>query len=318
MADFKQSLEHFLDHISLSHTGSKDTTDAYRRDIQHFLNYLQEENISSFETVTKETLSNYLTALKQGDITGNPLSNASYARHLSSLKSFYRYLNRHEEIKNNPVRMFHGNTNRRKLPDYLNFDQVETVLNQFDLNEPIQVRDRCMLETIYACGLRVSECAGLLMKDVNLHEHYLSIIGKESKQRYVPFYARCGQLLDYYIHTIRPQLMKEIPEHGYVFVNAKGKPITSRSIQNICEKAGQNANLPIRLHPHMLRHTFATNMLDHGADLRVVQELLGHENLSTTQIYTHVTLEHLQKEVEKAHPHAHRQTRPSSSKMKDK
>ena len=133
MADFEKSLDSFLNHIALSRTGSKDTQDAYRRDIERFLTYLRDNNISSFESVTKEHIANYITQLRSGDLTGTKLSNASYARNLSSLKSFYRYLNRQEGIKNNPVILFHSGTTKRKLPEYLTFDQMETLLNSFDL-----------------------------------------------------------------------------------------------------------------------------------------------------------------------------------------
>lgn len=305
MADFEKSLDRFLEQVALSHTGSPDTQDAYRRDVERFLQYLRDHEISSFEDVTKEEISDYITELREGDIGGTPLSNASFARNLSSLKSFWKYLNRSEGIKTNPVRMFHGGNPRRKLPEFLTFDQMETMLNSFDLNDPVDVRNRCIIETMYACGLRVSECAGLKIMDINLKERYLTVLGKESKERMIPFYPRCGQLISLYLESSRPVFMKKSEEHGILFVNQKGKPITSRSIQNICEKAGEEAGLSIHVHPHMIRHSFATHLLDNGADLRVVQELLGHENLSTTQIYTHVTQDRLQKVVDEAHPHSH-------------
>lgn len=305
MEESDKVLDRFLQHLSLSHTGSKDTQDAYHRDIARFLQYLDDRYIDSFEDVTKEDISDYIVKLRTGEIGGTPLGNASYARSLSALKSFYRYLNRSEGVKANPVRMFHGSTNHRKLPEVLTFDQMETMLNSFDLSDPVQVRNRCMIEVMYACGLRVSECAGLKIQDINLKDQYLTVMGKESKERMVPFYHRCAQLIDYYLKEARPVFMEKKTEHGILFVNQHGKPITTRSIQNVCEQAGVDAGLPMHVHPHMIRHSFATHLLDNGADLRVVQELLGHENLSTTQIYTHVTQDRLQKAVDEAHPHAH-------------
>jgi tyrosine recombinase XerC len=304
MDSFEEAMDHFLDHVSLSRTGSRDTQDAYRRDIDRFIGYLEERKITSFDDVTKEDISDYIVKLRSGEIGGKALSNASFARNLSSLKSFYKYLNRSEGIHSNPVRMFKGGSSHRKLPEFLTFDQMETMLNSFDLSNPVDVRDRCMLEVMYACGLRVSECAGLKIQDINLQDHYLSVLGKESKERMVPFYPRCGQLIKVYLSQARPQFMKNIEEHGILFVNQKGKPLTSRTIQNVCEQAGIDAGIPMHVHPHMIRHSFATHLLDNGADLRVVQELLGHENLTTTQIYTHVTQDRLQKAVDKAHPHS--------------
>ncbi|MBQ9047815.1 MAG: tyrosine recombinase [Solobacterium sp.] len=300
----EESLNAFLAHLRTARTGSDDTDDAYRRDLSRFLNYLEEQGIDSFEHVTKADISDYVTKLRSGDIGGTPLSNSSYARNLSSLRSFYRYLNRYEGIENNPVRQFKGSAERRRLPEFLTFDQMETMLNSFDLSDPAGIRDRCIIETIYACGLRVSECAGLEVSRISLRDQYLTVLGKESKERMVPFYPRCAQLLALYMQQSRPVFMEGKEEHGILFVNRNGRPITSRSIQNICEKAGEQAGLAMHIHPHMIRHSFATHLLDNGADLRVVQELLGHENLSTTQIYTHVTADRLRRVVDTAHPHA--------------
>lgn len=306
---FEEQLDRFLAHIRLLRTGSKDTEDAYRRDVRRFLEYLEEEDILSLEDVTREDISEYIMRLRMGDIGGKPLSNASFARSLSSLKSFWRYLNRSEGVKNNPVRMFKGVKSRRHLPEYLTFDQMETMLNSFDLRDPAAVRDRCILEVMYACGLRVSECAGLKIADINLNEGYLTVLGKESKERMVPIYRRCVQLIRLYLQMSRPCYVRQGKEHGVLFVNRRGGPITSRSIQLLCEQTADKCGLPVHVHPHMIRHSFATHLLDNGADLRVVQELLGHENLSTTQIYTHVTQDRLEKAVEKAHPHSARNVR---------
>ena len=304
MANFESSLNRFLDYISLHGTGSADTYDAYKRDAHRFLNYLEQQHIASFENVTKETVAEYITYLRSGKLTGMKISNASYARNLSALKSFYRYLNRYENVEANPVRLFHASSIKRKLPEYLTFDQMETLLNHFDLTKNIDIRNRCMIEVMYACGLRVSECANLKISDIDLTNRYLTVLGKESKERMVPFYPRCASLLKQYVQVVRPQFMGKQAEHDICFVNQRGKPISSRAIQMICEKAGEDACLELHVHPHMIRHSFATHLLDNGADLRIVQELLGHENLQTTQIYTHVTQDRLDKVIEKAHPNS--------------
>ena len=302
MAGFDETVDRFLNHIRVSRTGSKDTEDAYRRDIERFVGYLEEEKIKSFEQVDKMVISDYVMKLRSGDFGSKPLSNASYARNLSSLRSFYRYLNKYEGVENNPVRTFKGSAPRRKLPEFLTFDQMETLLNSFDLTKPVDIRDRCIIEVMYACGLRVSECAGLQISKIRIPEGYLSVVGKESKERMVPFYNRCAKLIALYLKEARPVFASE--RSDILFLNQKGKPMTTRSIQSICEKRAAAAGLPIHVHPHMIRHSFATHILDNGADLRVVQELLGHENLSTTQIYTHVTSDRLRQAVDQAHPHA--------------
>ena len=299
---FEKELEGFLNNIEMSRTGSKDTRNAYERDVRRFLNYLEENNINSFEDVTKENVNAYIMALRSGAIGGKPLSNSSYSRNLSSLKSFYKYLNKYHDIQNNPVRSFHGAKSLRPLPDFITFDQMNMILNSYDLSDPVEIRDRCIIEVMYACGLRVSECAGLKISNINLREKYLTVLGKESKERMIPFYNRCAKLIELYLRESRPLFIKE--EHDILFVNQNGKPLSTRTILNICEKSGEKNNLPIHIHPHMIRHSFATHLLDNGADLRVVQELLGHENLSTTQIYTHVTGDRLRKVVDEAHPHS--------------
>ena len=302
MAGFDEVLERFLHHVQISRTGSKDTQDAYRRDVERFLGYLEDEKIRSLEKVDKAVISDYVMRLRSGDFGKQPLSNSSYARNLSSLRSFFRYLNKYEGIQNNPVRQFKGSVPRRKLPDFLTFDQMETLLGSFDLSKPADIRDRCIIEVMYACGLRVSECASLQISKIHLAERYLSVIGKESKERMVPFYGRCAKLIELYLKEARPQFKKEATD--ILFLNQKGKPLSTRSIQDICANRGEAAGLTVHVHPHMIRHSFATHLLDNGADLRIVQELLGHENLSTTQIYTHVTSDRLRAAVDKAHPHA--------------
>lgn len=305
MESYDELLESFLNALALKRTGSKDTEAAYRKDVARFLHYLEENDIHSLEDVTKEDISSYTTELRSGKIGGVELSNASYDRSLSALKSFYRYCNRSKGIHNNPVAVFKSAKVSRHLPDYLSFDQIEAMLDSYDLSKAVDVRNRCILEVMYACGLRVSECAGIKVNDIHLDSGYLRIMGKEAKERMVPFYPRCAQLIEYYLKDVRPLYIKE-SDHGILFVNQKGKPISSRAIQMIVEKAGEDAGIGMHVHPHMIRHSFATHMLNNGADLRVVQELLGHENLSTTQIYTHISEERLKKTVDEAHPHSHR------------
>ncbi len=302
MAGYDEMLDRFLDHLRLSRTGSADTEDAYRRDLERFLGYLEDEKIRSLEKVDKTVITEYVMRLRSGDIGGTPLSSSSYARNLSSIRSFFRYANRYEGIENNPVRNFHVSAQRRKLPEFLTFDQMEAMLSTFDLTDPAGIRDRCVIEVMYACGLRVSECAGLQVSRIRLEERLLTVLGKESKERMVPFYGRCAALIRLYLKDARPVFAQE--ENDILFLNRKGKPLSTRSIQNICEKAGIDAGLSVHVHPHMIRHSFATHLLDNGADLRVVQELLGHENLSTTQIYTHVTADRLKAAVDSAHPHS--------------
>jgi len=300
--NYDEVLDRFLKYVSLSHTDSKDTKDAYQRDLIKFLNYLEEKKIDDLNSVSKDDISEYITLLRNGDLNGNRLSNASFARNLSSLKSFYKYLNTYEHIENNPVRLFKAPRNKRKLPEVLSFMQIDDLFNVFDLSDSKQLRDRCILEVMYACGLRVSECINLEIHNINLSENYLIVLGKESKERMIPFYPRCGQLIELYMEEYRKQYDKG--DNDYLFINTRGKQISTRSIQLMLDKASNLAGINVHVHPHMIRHSFATHLLENGCDLRVVQELLGHVDLSTTQIYTHVSQEKLKDVVEEAHPHS--------------
>lgn len=302
MANYDEYLEGFLNHIALSRTGSADTADAYGRDVGRYLNWLSEHGIGRLEDVTKNDISQFITDLRSGKLGGVRLANSSFSRNLSALRSFYRYLYQFHGITSNPLHGLKGVSGRRKLPEFLTFDQMEAILNSFDLSDPTDIRDRCIIETMYACGLRVSECAGLRISMISLKENHLTVLGKENKERMIPFYRREGQLLALYLAQSRPLFVKQ--EHDILFVNRNGKPLSVRSIQNICEGSAERAGLSIHVHPHMIRHSFATHLLDNGADLRIVQELLGHESLSTTQIYTHLTEDRLRRVVASAHPHA--------------
>ena len=177
-----------------------------------------------------------------------------------------------------------------------------TLFDSFDLNDPAALRNRAILETMYACGLRVSEVCSLTLAELDLNERILTVTGKGDKQRIVPFYKRLRTLLTRYLRDSRALYLKE--EHGFVFVSQRGAPITPRAVQLILAQAGQDAGLNQPLHPHILRHSFATHLLDNGVDLRTVQELLGHSSLSTTQIYTHVTVDRLKQSVDAAHLHS--------------
>ncbi|MFV0552780.1 MAG: site-specific tyrosine recombinase/integron integrase [Anaerorhabdus sp.] len=297
---FDKSLDSFLDYIKISKSGSIKTEDAYRRDIGRFLDYLQEEKITSFEKVDKEVMMNYMTLLRSGKITKTKISNTSFARVLSSLRSFYKYLNRYEGIENNPIQYFKSPKSKKSLPNFLTFEQMMNLLRSFDIDDPAQLRNRCIIETIYACGLRISEATSLKINNIHFSQQVLTVVGKGNKERMIPFYPKCGRLIEKYMNEARSLWIKE--EHGYLFVSQSGKPITPRAVQMILKDAGERIGLSVEVHPHMLRHSFATHMLDNGADLRTVQELLGHENLSTTQIYTHVTVDRLKNVVKQSHP----------------
>lgn len=297
-----KTLDNFINYLYNKHSGSDCTSDSYYRDVSRFIDYLIENDINDFNDVTKKTILDYTRVLRSGDITRTKISNATYSRNLSSLRSFYRYLSEKHIVDKNPFLTIKNVKTAKHLPDVLTFEQCEQIFNSFDLDDPLQVRNRCILETIYACGLRISECCDLKIDKIDQNNLVLTVIGKGNKERMIPFYPRLNELIDLYIEKYRNKNAKEGFE--YLFVNERHNKISPRSVQLLLEDVRIKVGMEFNLHPHMLRHSFATHLLDNGANLRTVQELLGHENLSTTQLYTHLTYDRLKKSVVEAHPHS--------------
>lgn len=302
MENLYKALDDFIAYIYDARTKSKATSDSYYRDISRFIEYLKDNNINSFNDVNKNICFDYIEVLRSGKITKGKISNTTYARNLSALRSFYKYLCIKRIADNNPFKLFKNVKTEKHLPDVLTFDQIEKILESFDLDNPIEVRNRCIIETIYACGLRISECCDLLISNIDQKNLTLRVIGKGNKERMVPFYPRLSELIDLYKKMYRNEYAKDGFE--YLFVSTRHNKVSPRSVQLLLEDVKIKTGLPIDLHPHMLRHSFATHLLDNGADLRSVQELLGHANLSTTQLYTHLTYDRLKYAVDKAHPHS--------------
>ena len=297
-----EELERFRHHLLLTRSGSAHTVDAYGRDVERFLNYLDEKGIADLNAVGKDTVLDYTAALRSGQLSAGKLSNASFARNLSSLRTFYRYLGEMHKVDHNPFLQMKGIHVEKHLPDVLTFSQIEELLNIFDLEDPVELRDRTIIETLYACGLRISECCSLKLSDIDAKSCSLRVIGKGNKERILPYYPALNDLFERYIRDYR-QLYAG-PEEEHLFVTSRGKGIAPRTVQKLLQESGEKAGFKVPLHPHMFRHSFATHLLDNGADLKTVQELLGHARLSTTQLYTHLTYDRLAKAILEAHPHS--------------
>ena len=297
-----KTLDDFIAHIKDSRSGSDATADSYYRDIARFINYLETNNINKFSDVNKAIVFDFVNELRNGSITKTKISNSTYSRNLSALRSFYRYLCERHFCEDNPFLQFKKIHVEKHLPDVLTVEQIERIFNVFDLNNPIDVRNRCIVEMIYACGLRISECCDLKLSNIDRSQGIVRVIGKGNKERIVPYYPLIDELLDLYIKMYRNEYADD--DFEYLFVSKRKGKISPRSVQLLLEDIKVKANLEVDVHPHMLRHSFATHLLDNGSDLRTVQELLGHENLSTTQLYTHLTYDRLKNAVDKSHPHS--------------
>ncbi|CAM2742227.1 site-specific tyrosine recombinase/integron integrase [Erysipelothrix tonsillarum] len=280
----------FMRHIAITNTSSEHTNDAYLRDVQQFVDFVGE---SSLLEINRTIAYDYLNMLYDSG-----LSSASVARKISTLRSFFKFLQINYGAIDNPFNQIKIQHQGRHLPNFLMYDEIETLLLSCD-DTVLGVRNQVMIELMYACGLRVSEAVDLQITDLDLTERTIRVIGKGNKERQLFFYESLVPKLWSYLNQYRVQL-KNASETQTVFLNQRGDPLTPRGIQHILEGQGKVAGLRMKLHPHMLRHSFATHLLDNGASLRVVQTLLGHESLSTTQIYTHVSMQRVKEVYDEA------------------
>ena len=297
----KEYEERFLKHIYNRNSGSEHTVSAYKRDIDEFINFLNSENIDSFEECDRIAVLNYIAFLRNKINKSGYLKNSSIARKLCSLRSLYAYLNEYIGINNNPFVYIKTPKQSKRIPEFLFQDELDQLFNSIDLNSDEGIRNRAMLELMYASGLRVSEVVNLKVSDVDYDEEIVHITGKGDKQRIVPFYPELTPYLRNYQRNVRNKWCPDL-KNEYFFLNQRGKQLTSRGIQYILDKCVINSELNMKVHPHMFRHSFATHLLDNGVDLRIVQELLGHSSLSTTQIYVHVSQEKLKATYESSFP----------------
>ncbi|MEK7852085.1 MAG: site-specific tyrosine recombinase XerD [Deltaproteobacteria bacterium] len=286
-------LDLFINYLIVEKGLSKNTIDAYSRDILGYINHLSGMKFSDIGTVAPLDIVKYIGKLRDGGI-----SPRSTARKLTAIRMFYRFLNAEGYIKSNPTLLVELPKGISRLPKAISLEMVDILLSAPDTKKPLGLRDKAMLEVLYATGLRVSELVSLKVGDVNLDVGYLMAFGKGSKERVVPMGESAQQWVKNYISDGRPKLYKGQSE--YLFINRSGKALTRQGFWKIIKSYAKKAKITASITPHTLRHSFATHLLERGADLRSVQMMLGHADISTTQIYTHVTTERL-KEIHKRH-----------------
>lgn len=295
-------LDLFIQYLSVERQYSPETSTAYREDILNFIQFLKANGgAQSFKAIKLLDVRTYLSYLYEQQYSRNSVS-----RKISSLRSFYNYLVKNEFVKDNPFTTIQLKRHNQHLPRFFYQKEMQALFEAVKGDKPLDLRNAALLEVLYATGIRVSECINLQLGAVDFDLNIMLIHGKGNKDRYVPFGQFAATALDRYFTDCRTPLMEKYhAKHPYVFVNHYGKPLTAAGVEYILNQIIKKSSLTADIHPHMLRHTFATQMLNNGADLRTVQELLGHSSLSTTQIYTHVTTEHLQKDYRKFFPRAH-------------
>ena len=291
-----KELDDFINYLEYERNYSNNTIIAYKNNILQLINYLESININDIKSVKYETIRGYLSYLHE-----NKYKSKSISRMISSMRSFFKYLKVENIITNNPMTLISNPKLEKKLPKYLTINEVEKILNVPDMNDKIGIRDAFILELLYVSGIRVSELVNIKLNDIEESQRRIKILGKGNKERYVLYGSRCSELLKKFI-SVRSNFLKY--PNDYLILSKTGRKINTREIRNIINRIKTKAGISISISPHTFRHTFATHMLNEGADLRTVQELLGHENLSTTTIYTHLTNEKLRRTYLNTHPRA--------------
>lgn len=295
----EELIEKYLEYIEKELNYSKMTKIDYESDLRIYKDFLNERNFNYLKINKNEIMEflKYLDSLKY--------ENRSISRMLSSIRSFYNYLEEIKLVDSNIFKRIRNPKVNKKLPNYLSVVEIENILDSINEDTIIGIRDKCLIELMYSTGLRVSEVSNLLIKNIDLNDKSIRVMGKGSKERIVYFGDVSLNLLNKYLN-IRNEFIKH-NDIEYLFLNNNGEYLSRQSIEYIVNKVMKKSLINHKISPHTLRHTYATHLLDNGADLRSVQELLGHENLNTTEVYTHVSKEYLRNEYLKYHPNKKRQ-----------
>ncbi len=297
--DLVHALKEYLNYVSVERGCSRNTVLAYGRDLRSYVLGLRDEGITLPDQVTRDRIEGHVSRLR-----ASGLSIASVERAISAIKGFHRFMVAERITTAHPAADLPLPKKPSRLPDVISREQAAALLDQPFPATPAGQRDHAILEALYGCGLRVSELCGLDLRRVMLDEQVLRVVGKGDKERVVPIVGTAARALDDYLEHWRPCLVSPRVSTSAVFLNNRGRRLSRQSVHALVAKAGAVVGID-GLHPHTLRHSFATHMLEGGADLRIVQELLGHADISTTQLYTHLDRSHLREVYLEAHPRAH-------------
>lgn len=296
MDEYEDILNDFCDYLKIDKRYSDLTVESYRTEIKGYLDFFKEKNIK-VKDIKNSDIKDYLAYIKKGETSERTL-----AHNVSVIRTFYKFLLTLKIIERNPTEFLELPKLRKKLPTILSKEEVEKLLD-IDLTDCYSYRNKAMLELLYSTGLRVSELVNLELSNIDLENCTLKTIGKGNKERIIPISDYALYYVEKYINEYRGSMLKK-GVNNYVFINNHGNVMTRQGFFKIIKKLAVEKNIKTPISPHTLRHSFATHLLDYGADLRSIQEMLGHSNLSTTQIYTHVSSEHLKDNYNSSHPHS--------------
>ncbi|MHB8579755.1 MAG: site-specific tyrosine recombinase XerD [Ignavibacteriaceae bacterium] len=290
-------MKEYLSLIRLEKNLSENTVSSYKSDISAFIRFMEEFGINDPSLVEYKHLSAFFKALSNLGLSVN-----SAARYYSSIKGFFLFLYKNKYIKNDPVEKLSSPKLKKSLPSVLSIQEVDAILSMPQVDEKLGLRDRAILELLYACGTRVSELAFLKLSDLYFNEEVIRVFGKGSKERLIPIGSSAVSWITKYLQQSRPLLEKKTKSENYVFLNNRGTKLSRMGVWKIVERYSKEAGINKKIHPHTFRHSFATHLLEGGADLRAVQEMLGHVDISTTQIYTHIDREYIKQVHKDFHP----------------
>ncbi len=292
----QELIEAFLNYLSVERGLSRNTVISYQEDLNSYIDFLKKQSIETLSKSTKSDITDFMLFQKDKGLSVN-----SVARRLAAIKMFYRFLVRERILKNDPTSLIDSPKLWKKIPQTLSLNEINTLLSQPDIRDKHGIRDKAILETLYATGMRVSEAVNLKVDNINLDIGFLRCIGKGNKERVIPFGKKAIGSLKRYLKVSRPYFLKK-KESEFLFLNRSGNRISRQSLWKIIKKYARSARIKKSIRPHILRHSFATHLLERGADLRSVQEMLGHSNISTTQIYTHINKDRLKTIHKMYHP----------------
>lgn len=293
-------LSDFMIFLKLERGLVENTLKSYRRDLNHYINFLKKENIEDWHQIDRYMILEFLHGQRS---MGK--SDRTIIRLMSSLRQFHQYLEQENKMTDNPMQSIETPKRSEKLPEFLTFPEIEKILELPDLKTTLGKRDRTILEVLYATGLRITELIELKLQDLHLNMGFIQTIGKGQKERIVPIGGMATDYLQDYLKSTRQILLKKNPnESNHVFLNARGGSLSRQGVWKMIKKYAKASGINKKISPHIFRHSMATHLLENGADLRIVQELLGHSDISTTQIYTHITTERKKKVYSDYHPRA--------------
>lgn len=296
----QEALEEYIIYLKIERGLSANTVTSYKRDIEKYLTFLMEKKITQLDEVSRFEVLDFLQILRQSGAADN-----SIIRMVSSLRKFHQYLKRESIVSDDPMQLIDTPKKASTLPKAISPQAVEQLLEAPDTTTPLGVRDRTILELMYATGLRISELVNLKLSDMHLTMGFIQTMGKGEKERIIPLGEIASQWLDHYLDGARVYLQDQSAEISeYVFLNSRGKGLSRQGVWKKVKQLALEAGIDQNVTPHTLRHSFATHLLENGADLRMVQELLGHADISTTQIYTHITKTRLKQVYSDYHPRA--------------